>query len=82
MQKRCSKGKSCGATCIDPRERCVLELGPLVGDSTTKVVSILQKSSSGGAGGGSPSAPTINSHDSSDQMKSSKFEEVLKRAYG
>lgn len=37
MQKRCTKGKSCGATCIDPRERCVLELGPLVAPSVTKV---------------------------------------------
>lgn len=28
--KRCTKGKSCGATCIDGSERCVLELGPEV----------------------------------------------------
>ena len=27
--KMCTKGKSCGATCIDARERCELELGPL-----------------------------------------------------
>ena len=36
MRKRCSKGKSCGATCIDPRERCVLELGPLVSATIRK----------------------------------------------
>lgn len=57
--KRCIKGKSCGATCIDPRERCVLELGPLVGESTTKVVNMLQQRGNGG-GGNSP-APTIDS---------------------
>ena len=37
MRKRCFKGKSCGATCIDPRERCVLELGPLISDAISKV---------------------------------------------
>ena len=37
MRKRCSKGKSCGATCIDPRERCVLELGSLISDAISKV---------------------------------------------
>ena len=36
MIKRCSKGKSCGATCIDPRERCVLELGPLISSAIKK----------------------------------------------
>ena len=36
MRKRCSKGKSCGATCIDPRERCVLELGPLISTTLKK----------------------------------------------
>ena len=36
MRKRCSKGKSCGATCIDPRERCVLELGPLISSTIKK----------------------------------------------
>ena len=30
--KMCTKGKSCGATCIDARERCELELGPLVAE--------------------------------------------------
>ena len=41
MRKRCTKGKSCGATCIDGSERCVLELGPAVSDSLTKVRSRL-----------------------------------------
>lgn len=35
--KRCTKGKSCGATCIDRSERCVLELGPVISKSLTKV---------------------------------------------
>jgi len=39
--KRCNKGKSCGAACIDPRERCVLELGPLISESTTRVSSLV-----------------------------------------
>lgn len=59
MQKRCSKGKSCGATCIDPRERCILDLGPLISGSTKKVVDLLQQRGNGG-GGNSP-APTIDS---------------------
>ena len=37
MRKRCTKGKSCGATCIVRSERCVLELGPVVNESVTKV---------------------------------------------
>jgi hypothetical protein len=37
MRKRCNIGKSCGATCIDPREGCVLEFGPEVSTSLTKV---------------------------------------------
>jgi hypothetical protein len=37
VKKSCSKGKSCGATCIDPRERCILELGPELSKSLTKV---------------------------------------------
>jgi hypothetical protein len=40
--KGCSKGKSCGATCIDARERCVLELGPLVSPSVSKVANMLE----------------------------------------
>ena len=35
MRKRCWRGKSCGATCIQASKRCVLELGPLI----SKVVS-------------------------------------------
>lgn len=31
--KRCMRGKSCGATCIDRSERCVLELGPEISKS-------------------------------------------------
>ena len=34
--KRCSLGKSCGATCIDAQERCVLEFGPEASESLTK----------------------------------------------
>lgn len=41
MRKRCSKGKSCGATCIDRVERCVLELGPIISRSITQVRSKL-----------------------------------------
>ena len=33
MNKRCSKGKSCGATCITRSDRCVLELGPVISKS-------------------------------------------------
>jgi len=33
MRKRCSLGKSCGATCIDRREGCVLEFGPAASTS-------------------------------------------------
>jgi hypothetical protein len=35
--RMCRKGKSCGATCISGRYRCVLELGPLVASSVGKV---------------------------------------------
>lgn len=41
MRKRCTKGKSCGATCIIRSDRCELELGPLVSESLTKVRSKL-----------------------------------------
>ena len=37
MPKRCSKGKSCGATCIARLDRCVLELGPVISKSLTQV---------------------------------------------
>jgi hypothetical protein len=36
MQKRCTKGKSCGATCITRPDRCVLELGPVLSKSLTQ----------------------------------------------
>ena len=36
MRKRCVKGKNCGGTCIDRRERCVLELGTLVSNVVGK----------------------------------------------
>lgn len=60
MQKRCSKGKSCGATCIDPRERCILDLGPLISGSTKKVVDLLQQSKDG-KGSPKSAAPTLGS---------------------
>ena len=41
MQKRCTKGKSCGATCIVRSDRCVIELGPLVSESINQVRSKL-----------------------------------------
>ena len=43
IKKGCRKGKSCGATCIDPRERCVLELGPLVSPAMGKVSNMLEQ---------------------------------------
>ena len=55
MAKRCTKGKSCGATCIDAKERCELELGPLVSPSLSKVTNMLE--SRRGAGSGVTSAP-------------------------
>lgn len=36
MDKRCTKGKSCGATCISRVDRCVLELGELVSSAVVK----------------------------------------------
>lgn len=41
MMRMCTKGKSCGATCISRSKRCELELGPLVSESLTKVRSKL-----------------------------------------
>jgi hypothetical protein len=35
--RMCRKGKSCGATCIDRRERCNIELGPLVSPAVKKI---------------------------------------------
>jgi len=50
--KRCTKGKSCGATCIDARERCELELGPEVSSSTSKVRNLVNRSSGNTSGSG------------------------------
>ena len=36
MKKRCSRGKSCGATCITSSDRCDIELGLLVSSSVGK----------------------------------------------
>lgn len=41
--RNCTKGKSCGATCIDARERCNLELGPLVSKSLGQARDVLQR---------------------------------------
>jgi len=54
LKKRCTKGKSCGATCIDPRERCELELGPLVSPAVAKVANMRMQ---GGGGGSATSTP-------------------------
>jgi len=56
VRKKCGKGKSCGATCIDPRERCVLELGPLIDKATKKVVNLLKQRE--GSGNNSQAAAT------------------------
>ena len=40
--KRCTLGKSCGATCIDAQERCVLELGPEIQKVLPKVRKLIQ----------------------------------------
>ena len=42
MAKRCTKGKSCSATCIDPRETCSVDLPAPVSVSTGKVVNFLR----------------------------------------
>ena len=39
--KRCTKGISCGATCIARTDRCIIEFGPVIADSLTKVRSKL-----------------------------------------
>jgi len=36
MRKRCSLGKSCGATCIDPAKGCVLEFDPRASTSLSQ----------------------------------------------
>jgi tRNA A-37 threonylcarbamoyl transferase component Bud32 len=37
MAKRCTKGKSCSATCISPSKECKVELGAKVSESLSKV---------------------------------------------
>lgn len=41
-RKRCKKGKNCSATCIDPREDCLVEMPEQISIATTKVVQMLQ----------------------------------------
>jgi tRNA A-37 threonylcarbamoyl transferase component Bud32 len=41
--KRCTKGKNCSATCIDPREDCLVEIPEPIGVATSKVAKLLQK---------------------------------------
>ena len=42
-RKRCKKGKSCSATCIDPNEMCIVDIPDSVVAALPKVRSILQK---------------------------------------
>lgn len=44
--KMCTKGKSCGATCIDAREWCELELGPQFQSALPKVREVIQRARS------------------------------------
>lgn len=44
MGKRCDKGKSCGATCIDRDEICRKDLPPSVSDGLTKVSELKSQS--------------------------------------
>jgi predicted Ser/Thr protein kinase len=37
MAKRCTKGKSCSATCINPSKECEVELGAMVSESLSRV---------------------------------------------
>jgi hypothetical protein len=46
-RKRCSKGKSCSATCIDPREYCLVELPESVGVGTSKVRNLVEEKAKG-----------------------------------
>ena len=41
--KMCTRGKSCGATCIDAQERCVLELGPVINTQLSKLQQALEQ---------------------------------------
>jgi len=60
--RMCRKGKSCGATCIDARERCNIELGPLVSPAVKKVSmglgSIFKQNIKVGKAKGNPSLPS------------------------
>lgn len=44
MRKRCSKGKSCGETCIERGKGCPLELGEQVSSGTSELRDSIQKS--------------------------------------
>jgi len=41
--KRCTLGKSCGATCIDAQERCNLELGPVFQADLPKARNLIER---------------------------------------
>ncbi len=56
---RCTKGKSCGATCIDARERCNLELGPLVSPALGKASMTLGALFNQGIAAGKERAPSV-----------------------
>ena len=56
---RCTKGKSCGATCIDARERCNLELGPLVSPALGKASMTLGGLFNQGIAAGKERAPSV-----------------------
>ena len=58
---RCTKGKSCGATCIDARERCNLELGPLVSPAVGKASMTLGALFNQGIKAGKERAPSVPS---------------------
>lgn len=46
---RCKKGKSCGATCIDPREDCIIDFNPDVNSALNSVRQYLSKRQEEGA---------------------------------
>ena len=41
--RNCTRGKSCGATCITRPDRCNLELGPRIQESLPKVRSLIEQ---------------------------------------
>jgi hypothetical protein len=43
MRKRCKLGKSCGATCINRLDRCVLEVGEAIKESLSKFKKFVSK---------------------------------------